>query len=159
MALETLLIRALVVAQISDIGVPIGLHADHGGTLIRASVMVSVPAAAFIKDGLRWKDQIKSCPKWMWSTALALGAYALFSLFMQIVLLRRPPLSDGALTLSAFPLGLDAIFACILYSVVRSDYLDRSEVQRRTLWSLFLLAIMIIHFMRLGGTHEQLSGQ
>jgi len=141
---------ALLVEHISDIGFPIGLHADHRGILFGASVMVSLAAAAFIKDGLRWKDQIKSCPKWMWTTAFTLGAYALFCLFIQLVLLPRPPLSEGALPQSAFPLGFDAIFACILYSVVHRHYLDRSEVRPRTFWSLSLVAIMIIEFLRSG---------
>jgi hypothetical protein len=58
--LEALLMGALLVEHISDIGFPIGLHADHRGILFGASVMVSLAAAAFIKDGLSGRTKSRA---------------------------------------------------------------------------------------------------
>jgi len=101
-------------------------------------------------------DQIKSCPTWMWKAALILGVYGLFILCLQAIFPQGTSISDQALTISGFPLGFDAISFCILYSVLRSGYLDKSEVVRRALHSVIFVALGVTAFLayRAGYLHH-----
>jgi drug/metabolite transporter (DMT)-like permease len=131
--------------------------AEYGLMLFRGTVIVGVPATAFIKDSLRWRDQIKSCSKWMWKTALGAGIYGLFIFCLQAILApKHASLSDMALTLSGIPLGFDAITFCILYSVLWRDYLEQSEVARRTLHSVLFVVFGVAMFLayRAGYLHH-----
>ena len=107
--------------------------------LFRGEVIVGILVIAFVKDGLRWMDQIKSCPKWMWRAALILGVYGLFS-----SLLPYDPSISAPWTMSGLPLGFDAISFCILYSVLGPGYLEKSEVVRRALHSIIMGTLIVI---------------
>jgi hypothetical protein len=122
-------------------------YAEYGLMLFRGTVIVGVPATAFIKDGLGWMDQIKSCPQWMWKAALILGVYGLFILCLQVVFPEGASISEQTLAVSGFPLGFDAIYLCMLYSVLWPHYLDKSEVSRRALHSVILVTLGIIAFL------------
>jgi hypothetical protein len=122
-------------------------YAEYGVILFRGMVIVGVPITAFIKDGLGWMGQIKSCPQWMWKAALILGAYGLFILCLQVIVPEGASISDQTLAVSGFPLGFDAIYLCILYSVLSTDYLAKSEVSRRALHSVILITLSVIVFL------------
>jgi hypothetical protein len=122
-------------------------HAGLGTALFRAAVFLGLPVFAFIKESLRWPDQIKSCPKWMWKSALFLGAYTLLSLFLEAIILRDNFLTKQSLMLYAFPLGFDAIFICILYSVLYVGYLEESEIVRRAQHSVIFIVFIAIMFI------------
>jgi hypothetical protein len=156
LVLEALLIVASLVLHVSLIASARAPYGEYGGMLFGGAVILGVPATAFIKEGFKWKDQIKSCPKWMWTAALALGAYALFILFIQEIFSQSISLWEPPLAASAFALSFDAISACVLYSVLCSKYLDRSEMRQRTLLSVIVIAIMILTLLadRAGYLHR-----
>jgi hypothetical protein len=77
LVLETLLFAASLLLHLSVfITGPNENYARYGLPFFRATVIVGIPVIAFVRDGL-WKNQIKSCPKWMWRGTLILGVYAL----------------------------------------------------------------------------------
>jgi len=94
---------------------------------------------AFIKDGLRWKDQIKACPDWMWNTALALFAYGLISPFVLFIF--QQEIVDIAF--SAVPIGFAALNCCILYSVLWTGYMEQPELLRRARNSFIMATLMV----------------
>jgi hypothetical protein len=115
-------------------------YATYGAPLFRASVLVCVPAFAFVSSKETWTDQIRSCPKWMWRGSLILGLYTILIACLQ------PASSGSAMPMSSFPLALEAISLCVLYSVSRSGYLDKPEVVTRTLHSLVFVILTAIVF-------------
>ena len=144
--LETLLFAASLLLHLSVfITGPNESYARYGLPLFRATVIVGIPATAFVKDGL-WKDQIKSCPKWLWKGALTLGVYALLIACAQTIF-SEGTLFEQTLTVSGVPLGFDAISLCVLYSVLWSDYLEKSEVVRRAMHSVALVTLGLIVFL------------
>jgi|SRR5271165_104558 len=138
--LGTLLFTASLLLHVTlfMVGSP-KIYAEYGLMLFRGGVVVEIPVFAFLKDGLRWMDQIKSCPKWMWRTALAIGLYSLLTFFFP----QDAPLSESPLILSGFPLGFEAIALCILYSVLWSGYLEKPVVVRRALHSIIIVAVVV----------------
>ncbi len=131
--------------------------AEYGLILFRGTVIVAVPVAAFIKDSLRWTEQIKTCPRWIWMTALGLGLYGILTFCaLAISAPKGASLTDMALVLSGFPLGFDAISFCILYSVLWRGYLEGPEVVRRALHSVLFVAFGVTMFMayRAGYLHH-----
>jgi hypothetical protein len=134
-------------------------YAKYGLPLFRGTVIVGVPVIAFAKDGM-WKNQIKSCPKWMWKGALILGVYALLIACVQTIFSQGTSFSEQALTVSGFPLGFDAISLCILHSVLWSDYLEKSEVVRRATHSVAFVTLGVIVFLayRAGYLHHPPKG-
>jgi len=145
--LEALLLAASFLLHATAILGAKGPCAAYGVTLLAGTIVVGIPATAFIKDGLRWKDQIKNCPAWMWKTALALGAYALFLLCLQVIFPEGPSMSDQTLVVSGFPLGFDGIYFCVLYSVLKTSYLEKSEVINRARNSALGITLGIVVFL------------
>jgi hypothetical protein len=145
--LEALLFTSSLFLHVSVIIGAKKPFAQFGGILSTGTVIVGILAAAFVKDGLRWTDQIKTCPGWMWRAALAIGAYDIVVLCAEAVFPEGHSFSEQTLTLSGFPLGFDAISLCILYSVLRSGYLTKSEVAKRIRNTLLLLAYVLVTFL------------
>jgi hypothetical protein len=131
---------------------PQKIYAEYALMLFRAGVVVGIPVCAFLKDGLRWMDQIKSCPKWMWRAALAIGLYSLLTFFFP----QNASLSESPLILSGFPLGFEATGLCVLYSVLWSGYLEKPVVVRRALHSIIIVAVVatVILAYRAGYLHH-----
>ena len=147
LVLEALLFAASLLLHLSVfIRGPNQAYAEFGLPLFRATVIVGVPVIAFVRDRA-WKNQIKSCPKWMWKGALIVGVYALLIAGAQMIFSGGASFSEDALAVSGFPLGLDAISVCILHSVLWSNYLGQSEVVRRAMHSVALVALGLIVFL------------
>jgi len=108
-------------------------YVQYGQVLFRAGIFITSLAFAFVKDGLRWVDQIKSCPKWMWKGSLIAGSYALLIFFF----------AHPTLTLSGFSIAFEAISICVLYSVLSKGYLDKAEIVRRSLHSILIAALIV----------------
>src|SRR5271170_6778832 len=128
LALELLLLSGSLLVHLS---VAIGtnkLYAAYGLILFRGAVIVGIPTVSFVKDSLKWKDQVKSCPEWMWKGSLMLGVYAIFITCLQAIFPAGDSFSEQTLTISGVPLAFEAISFCILYSVLRLGYQDKSEV-------------------------------
>jgi hypothetical protein len=157
LVLEILLFAASLLLHLSVfITGPNEAYAKYGLPLFRGTVIVGVPVAAFIRDGLRWMNQIKTCPKWMWKGALTFGVYALLIACVESIFSQGTSLSEQPMTVSGFPLGFDAISLCILRSVLWSGYLEKSEVVRRALHSVAFVSLGVIVFLayRAGYLHH-----
>lgn len=155
LVLETLLFAATLLLHLSVLMMgPNQAYAKFGIPLFRATVIVGIPVFAFVRDGM-WMNQIKSCPRWMWKGALTLAVYALVITCVQI-LFSEGPFFERALAVSGFPLGFDAIFLCVLYSVLWSNYLEKSEAVRRAMHSAAFVALGVIVFLayRAGYLHR-----
>ena len=156
LVLETLLFAASVLLHLSVfITGPNQSYTKFGLPLFRATVIVGVPVIAFVRDGL-WKNQIKSCPRWMWRGALIVAVYALLITVAQMIFSGGASFSEDALAVTGFPLGFDVISLCILHSVLWSDYLEKSEIVRRAMHSVALVALGLIVFLayRAGYLHH-----
>jgi hypothetical protein len=147
LVLEALLFTLSLLLHVSVIIGAKKPFAEFGATLITGALIAWIMVTAFVKDGLRWRDQIKSCPGWMWRAALAMGAYGLVILCLQAVFPEGASISEQTLTVSGFPLGFDAISLCVLYSVLWSGYLTKSEVAKRTRNSLLMIALGLVAFL------------
>jgi hypothetical protein len=129
---------------------------EFNAMLFDGSVVVGVLIIAYIKNGLMWRNQIKSCPAWMWKAALILGGYALVTIFLEPIFPEGDSYCQRPLVMSSFPVGFDAISFCVIYSVLWSGYLSKSEVSKRTGHSLLMLAYGVIVFLayRAGYLHH-----
>ena len=81
----------------------------------------------------------------MWKGALGLGVYSLLIACVQMFFSARPIVEQ--ITISGFPLAFDAIFVCILYSVLWADYLQKSELVLRTLESIASVILIVVLFL------------
>jgi uncharacterized membrane protein len=147
MILEILLFTASLLLHVS---VPMGtnqLYEEYGGTLLGAAVIVGIPTSVFITNSFRWVDQIKTCPKWMWQAALTLGVYALFIACSVAIFSEADSTFGSAFAVSGFPLGMDAICVCILFSALSSGCLNKTEIVRRTGKSLIFVSLGVVVFL------------
>ena len=105
---------------------------QYSEILFRAQVVIGMLVFAFVENGLRWVQQIKSCPTWMWKGSLIAGIYAiLIAVF-----------APTTVTLSGFPIAFEAISICVLYSVISKSYLEESELVRRSPYSVVMAALI-----------------
>jgi hypothetical protein len=147
LVLESLLFVASLSLHLSVLLGVRGLFAEFGAALFRGTFIVGIPVIAFIKDSLRWREQLKTCPKWMWKAALTLGVYGLVVLFLQVFFPEGASFSEQALAVSGFPLGFDAIALCIIYSVLWSGYLMKSDIAKGAGKSLLMVLLGIVAFL------------
>jgi hypothetical protein len=146
--LEILLFVASLLLHLSVLVIgPNEAYTKYGQSVFRGTVNVGVPITAFVSG--TWRDQIETCPRWMWKGALVLGAYVLLMTCAQM-LLSVNVFSEEARMISGFPLPFDAISLCILHSVLWSDYLDKSEVVRRAGYSAAVATFGLILFLAYG---------
>jgi uncharacterized membrane protein YbhN (UPF0104 family) len=156
LVLEVLLFALSLLLHLSVFLGRRGLFVEFGAVLFRGTCIVGIPVTAFIKDSLRWTAQLKTCPQWMWRTALTLGGYGLLLPCLQGIFPEGASFSEQALTISGFPLGFDAIALCIIYSALWSGYLTESEVVKGAGKSLLMVSLGFIAFLayRAGYLHH-----
>ncbi len=147
LVLESLLFISSLSLHLSVLLGTRGLFAEFGTVLFRGTFIVGVPVIAFINDSLRWRDQLRTCPIWMWKAALTLGVYSLFVLCLQAFFPEGASFSEQALAVSGFPLGFDAIALCIIYSVLWSGYLMKSDIAKGAGKSLLMVLLGIGAFL------------
>jgi hypothetical protein len=144
LVLESLLFISSLSLHLSVLLGNRGLFAEFGAVLFRGTFIVGIPVVAFIKDSLAWKDQLKTCPAWMRKATLTLGVYSLVVLCLQAFFPEGPSFSEQSLAVSGFPLGFDAIAFCIIYSVLWSCYLTKSEVVKGAGKSLLMVLLGVV---------------
>ena len=147
LVLEALLFISSLLLHLSVLLGTRGLFVEFGAALFRGTFIVGIPVTAFIKDSLRWRDQLRTCPRWMWRAALTLGLYSLAVLCLQAFFPEGASFSEQSLAVSGFPLGFDAIAFCIIYSVLWSGYLTRSDVAKGAGKSLLMVLLGIVAFV------------
>jgi hypothetical protein len=147
LALEALLFISSLSLHLSVLLGTRGLFAEFGAALFRGTFIVGIPVIALIKDSLRWRDQLRTCPSWMWRAALTLGVYSLVVLCLQAVFPVGASFSEQALAVSGFPLGFDAIALCIIYSVLWSGYLTKSDVAKGARKSVLMVFWGLVAFL------------
>jgi hypothetical protein len=120
--------------------------AGCGVVLFRGTVILGFLSSAFMRDSVRWVEQIKRCPRWMRNSLLAVGAYAVFVFCLQAVF----PEGNGPyqiLTVTGVLLVFDTLYLCILYPVLWLDYLDESELRKRSMYSIIFLSVIVLFFI------------
>jgi hypothetical protein len=84
----------------------------------------------------------------MWKAALTLGVYSIVVFCLQVLFPQGGgSLSEQALAVSGFPLGFDAIALCILYSVLWTGYLSKSDVAKGAGKSLLMVFLGVVAFL------------
>jgi hypothetical protein len=156
LVLEALLFISSLLLHLSVLLGTRALFVEFGAALFRGTFIVGIPVIAFIKDSLRWREQVRTCPRWMWKAALMLGVYSLIVLCLQAFFPEGASFSEQALAVSGFPLGFDAIAFCIIYSVLWSGYLTKSDVAKGAGKSLLMVFLGLIAFLgyRAGYLHH-----
>jgi hypothetical protein len=139
---EVILFAASLVLNVSVLMGGKTPFTNYGFSLFRAAVFAGLSVPAFLKDGLKWVNQIKTCPRWMWIATLSIAGYSLIAFCLQMMLPAGPSILDQSLAWAAFPLGLEAISCCILYSVLWSDYLTEAEFKKRAVASLGFMIVV-----------------
>jgi len=154
-ALEMLLFASSLLLHMSVLVGATQPFLVYGAMLYRGAIIVGVPITAFVRDGLKWPHQIKSCPKWMWRTAAILGVYCIAVAALQ-ALLSGSPFFEAPVVESCLPLGFDAISLCVLGSVLWSHYLSSSELIKRAVSSLMMIGVCAILLLayRAGNLHH-----
>jgi hypothetical protein len=157
LALAILLFAASLLMHLSVLMGAEGPYTDYGGILFAGAVIAGIPTAAFQKSANIWKNEIKTCPGWMRNTFVIFGVYGLVVLCLQLIIFSNgDPLPRQALTVSAIPLALNALSVCILYSNIRSGFVDKSELVRRARNSAIIAALGVTIFLayRVGYLHH-----
>lgn len=121
-------------------------YARYGLSLFGATVFVAMSLPSFFKDSLRWVDQIKTCPKWMWKTSLGLGLYAMSTPLIQAVFPSGSSDNYMPIVFSGAPLAFDAISFCVLFSVLRG-YLGDSQVAKSSRNSVIFIVFVAAIFL------------
>ncbi len=148
LALEVLLFALSLLLHITVLIVGVdGKYELYGRILGGVAIVVGICAFAFINDSLMWMGQIKTCPRWMWRTALALSLYAICIWLVQFLLLHDAPDGSMAIVISAFPIPLNAISCCVLYPVLRRRVLSDWQVVKRARNSTILFALIAATFL------------
>jgi hypothetical protein len=147
MILEMLLFTASLLLHVSVAMGKSQLYEEYGGTLLGAAAIVAIPTSVFITNSFRWVEQMKTCPKWMWQAALTLGVYALFIAFSVAIFSDADSTFGSAFAVSGFPLGLEAIYICILFSALSSGCLNKTEIVRKTGKSLIFVSLGVVVFL------------
>ncbi len=148
LAFAMLLFAASLLMHLSVLTGAKGLYAEYGGLLFAGAVIAGIPTAAFQKSANTWKNEIKSCPGWMRNTFVIFGVYGLVVLCLQLIIFPNgDPLPRQALTVSAFPLALNALSVCILYSNIWSGFVDEPELVRRARNSAIIVALGVATFL------------
>ena len=117
------------------------LLADYGVLLFRYGILLWMGVLPFVRNSVKWLDQIKECPTWMWRSALALGLYSILFLF------RTGSSGQDTLRMLGFPLAFDAISLCVLYAVLRSPRKTESDIVRQSVGSLIMMAVCVSGYM------------
>jgi hypothetical protein len=130
-------VMVLCLVDIGDAWKPVG----YGILFLGAAT------APFIRESWRWMDQIKACPRWMWVTAIGVAIYGLAAAFLQFTFPVGSHFEDQTLAFSAFPLGFEAIDICILYTALRTNFLERTSLPRCAGFSLGLIALTCLMFI------------
>jgi hypothetical protein len=82
----------------------------------------------------------------MWKAALTLGVYSFVVLCLQVFSPEGASFSEQALAVSSLPLGFDAMAFCIIYSVLWSGYLTKSDLAKGAGKSLLMIFLGIVAF-------------
>jgi len=142
-ATEVLLLWATIAIHLGVLCGGIALYDKYHEILGAAVIVVSGSSFAFKRKGVGLMTQIRTCPQWMWKSALVIASYGILT---SVTLVIFPPNNVFASSFvgSGFPLGFEAIPLCILYSALRHSRNDGSELIRSTVVSLLFIGCGII---------------
>jgi len=118
------------------------LYEDYQGALGTAVIIIGGPAFAFKRKGVGLIAQIKSCPKWMWQSAIVIAAYGIAT--TSLFIFSTNVVFTSSFVGSAFPLGFEVIPICILYSSIGPHHLDESQFLRNCMASVIFVILGII---------------
>ena len=106
--------------------------------LIIGNLIAQCPIALFSKERNVWKNEFRSCPRWIRVLVILLAVYGIIA-----ILLGAVQFFSEEMVGSGFFLGFNAIGLSVLYSVTWADPLEQPELIRRTRNSLIGIAIVV----------------
>ena len=111
-------------------------------SLLSATILLAIPASAFIKDSLRWVAQIRKSPTWMWRTALGIGIYTIVLLLVQWVIPHNSLDNPMPLAFTAYGAAFGAISCCVLFPVLRRGIFNDAQIIQRFRTSVIFIGIV-----------------
>lgn len=143
MVAEAILLLASIAIHLSVLTGTVAVYEKYRGVLGTAIIVIGGPAFAFKRRGGGLIAQIKSCPQWMWKSAVAIASYGILTV-LAFVIFPTSPRFTSAFVGSGFPLGFEAIPICILYSALWRLRLDGSELIKGAGISLLFIGLGFI---------------
>ena len=139
-----------------NVGVLLGanrLLAEYGEPLLYCAFVVLVPVCGLAKERNVWKNEFKSCPRWLRIAALIFMIYGIVAVPVQTMLFSDGgPLEAQPLFVFGAPLFLESMPLCILYSLLWASPVSATELVKRVRISLIALVVCatVIIAARLG---------
>jgi hypothetical protein len=155
MVAEVILLLASIAIHLSVLAGTEAVYEKYQGALGTAVIVLCGPPFAFKKKGAGLIAQIKSCPQWMWKSAVAIAAYGILTL-LTLVISPTNSLFTSSLVGSGFPLGFEAVPICILYSTLWRLHLDGSGLIKNAGISLLFIGFGIVWATT---THQQMAAR
>ena len=140
---EVILLLASIAIHLSVLAGTEAAYEKYRGALGTAVIVICGPPFAFKRKGVGLIAQIRSCPHWMWKSAVTIAAYGLLTL-LSFVIFPSSSLFASSLVGSGFLLGFEAVPICILYSALWRLRLDGSEFVTNAGISLLFIGFGIV---------------
>jgi hypothetical protein len=135
----------LGVTFVVNVGAIVGVLGQNkrlNEVLLIASLVAVFAACSIAKERNIWRNEFKSCPRWLQGAVIVVAAYGYIVALAQVFFLEGGnAVLEDTVSASAFTLGFDGIAFCVLYSVLFSGTLNEAELVRRTRNSLIAVLV------------------
>jgi hypothetical protein len=150
---ETLSLAASVLLHVGASTGTFHTLTEHSGTVFAGALIAVFPALSLAKERNIWKNEFKDCAWWLHYLASASFVYALVIMILAIVTRSDgTPLANDVEASSAFMVMFNLMSLCIVYSILWSGNLTRSQlIQRARTSVLFTLAVGVFFFASYAG--------
>ena len=136
---EATLLTSFVLVHLLVVAGNDSIYEVYHGVLMRAVLVVGIPTIGFKSRSVGFLTQIRSCPKWMWRTAVGIAMYGMLTFALLFSPMDERHLS--AWVGSAFPLGFEAVPICILYSALSASRNEETWIIERARVSVLFLIL------------------
>lgn len=111
--------------------------------LLVGSLAAMFTGCSVAKERNVWRNEFKSCPRWLQGLVIVLAAYGYLVALAQVFFLEGgQAVLEDTVSASAFSLGFEGISFCVIYSFLFSQMLDKPEFIRRSRNSFVLLVVV-----------------
>ena len=143
-ALVALILGGSLLVNVSVLVGAIGQSNRLSEVLLITSLFATFAGCSIAKERNIWRNEFKSCPKWLRGGVIVLAAYGYIVALAQVFFLEGGnAVLENTVSASAFTLGFNGIAFCIVYSVLFSGALNEAELVRRARNSLIALLVVL----------------
>lgn len=140
------LIAVLILVTLSiNIGALLGgmiPFAPHDKALAYCAFGILAMVFGLAKDRNIWRNEFKSCPKWLRGMSLAVAIYGMIGAFAWLLSFKSSGSSvDLQLCTSSLFLSFESMSICILYALLWGEEISPGELCKRIRISFVMLAI------------------